>query len=86
MMKRRSKYSTSGRDSDRKRAQPGAADPADPGQESKPPPHQTDLPTPFAGKPLDGSQYLDVIEEQKYSEQRPEPERRGGRAVPDAPD
>jgi hypothetical protein len=86
MMKRRSKYSTSGRDSDRKRsAEPGAAGPADVRQDAKPP-HQTELPTPFAGKPLDGSQYLDVIEEQKYSEQRPEPERRGGRATPDVPD
>jgi hypothetical protein len=85
MMKRRSKYSTSGRDSDRKRsAEPGAG-PADVRQDSKPP-HQTELPTPFAGKPLDGSQYLDVIEEQKYSEQRPEPERRGRRATPDVPD
>ncbi|RJG06641.1 hypothetical protein D3870_12015 [Noviherbaspirillum cavernae] len=25
----------------------------------------------FAGKPLDGSQYLEVIEEQEYAEQRP---------------
>lgn len=29
---------------------------------------------PYAGKPLDGSQYHDVIEEQIYSEQRPRPE------------
>jgi hypothetical protein len=30
--------------------------------------------TGYAGKPLDGSQYLDIIEEQKYAEQRPTPE------------
>lgn len=29
---------------------------------------------PYAGKPLDGSQYHDVIDEQIYSEQRPHPE------------
>lgn len=29
---------------------------------------------PFAGRPLDGSQYLDVIEEQEYAERRPTPE------------
>jgi hypothetical protein len=28
-------------------------------------------PSPFAGKPLDGSQYLEVIEEQAYADQRP---------------
>ncbi len=28
----------------------------------------------FVGKPLDGSQYIDVIEEQEYAEQRPTPE------------
>jgi hypothetical protein len=27
--------------------------------------------SPYAGKPLDGSQYLDVIEEQEYAERRP---------------
>ena len=26
------------------------------------------------GKPIDGSQYLEVIEEQEYAEQRPTPE------------
>lgn len=31
-------------------------------------------PPPFAGKPLDGSQYLDVIEEQQYAEKRSTPE------------
>lgn len=29
---------------------------------------------PYAGKPLDGSQYHDVVEEQVYAEQRPTPE------------
>lgn len=31
-------------------------------------------PQPFAGKPLDGSQYHDVIEEQEYAERRPSQE------------
>lgn len=31
-------------------------------------------PMPFAGKPLDGSQYHDVIEEQEYADRRPSPE------------
>ncbi|HJV76251.1 MAG TPA: hypothetical protein VJ654_18670 [Noviherbaspirillum sp.] len=31
-------------------------------------------PSPFAGKPLDGSQYHDVIEEQAYAEKRSSPE------------
>lgn len=31
-------------------------------------------PSPFAGKPLDGSQYHDVIEEQQYAEKRASPE------------
>ncbi len=36
---------------------------------------------PHVGKPLDGSQYHDVVEEQKYSEQRPAPaENKPGRA------
>jgi hypothetical protein len=71
-MKRRSKYSTggAGRDSDKKRTGEQAA-------------HQSEIPSPYAGKPLDGSQFLDVIEEQKYAEQRPTPEeqrpRRGSR-------
>lgn len=30
--------------------------------------------SPYAGKPLDGSQYVDVIEEQEYADQRPTPE------------
>ncbi len=30
--------------------------------------------TAFAGKPLDGSQYLDVVEEQAYADRRPTPE------------
>ena len=29
---------------------------------------------PYAGKPLDGSQYRDVIEEQEYADRRPSPE------------
>jgi len=29
---------------------------------------------PYAGRPLDGSQYIDVIEEQEYAERRPTPE------------
>lgn len=29
---------------------------------------------PYVGKPLDGSQYHDVVDEQIYSEQRPRPE------------
>lgn len=28
----------------------------------------------YVGKPLDGSQYVDVIEEQVYADQRPSPE------------
>lgn len=32
------------------------------------------VPTGFAGKPLDGSQYVDVIEEQEYADQRPSAE------------
>lgn len=28
----------------------------------------------FAGKPLDGSQYIDVVEEQEYADRRPTPE------------
>ncbi|OWW21243.1 hypothetical protein [Noviherbaspirillum denitrificans] len=27
--------------------------------------------SPFAGKPMDGSQYIDVIEEQEYADRRP---------------
>ncbi|RZI39949.1 hypothetical protein EGT07_25975 [Herbaspirillum sp. HC18] len=27
--------------------------------------------SPYAGKPLDGSQYVDVVEEQEYADQRP---------------
>lgn len=30
--------------------------------------------SPFAGRPMDGSQYLDVIEEQEYADRRPTPE------------
>lgn len=29
---------------------------------------------PYAGKPLDGSQFIDVIEEQEYADRRPTPE------------
>lgn len=32
------------------------------------------VPSGFAGKPLDGSQYVDVIEEQEYADQRPSAE------------
>jgi hypothetical protein len=28
----------------------------------------------YVGKPLDGSQYIDVIEEQEYADRRPTPE------------
>ncbi|HYD63492.1 MAG TPA: hypothetical protein VEC35_24265 [Noviherbaspirillum sp.] len=28
-------------------------------------------PSPFAGRPMDGSQYVDVIEEQEYADRRP---------------
>jgi len=35
---------------------------------------QDATPSPFAGRPLDGSQYLDVVEEQEYAERRPTPE------------
>ena len=67
-MKRRSKYSTSGagRDNDKKKGGEPVRNQA---------PHPSDLPSPYAGKPLDGSQFLDVIEEQKYAEQRPAPEK-----------
>lgn len=37
-----------------------------------PPPRPA--PGPYAGKPLDGSQYHDVIDEQQYADQRPTPE------------
>lgn len=31
-----------------------------------------DMPSsPFAGRPMDGSQYIDVIEEQEYADRRP---------------
>jgi len=30
--------------------------------------------SPFAGRPMDGSQYIDVIEEQEYADRRPTPE------------
>ena len=30
--------------------------------------------SPFAGRPLDGSQYVEVIEEQEYADQRPSAE------------
>lgn len=29
---------------------------------------------PYVGRPLDGSQYVDVIEEQEYADRRPSPE------------
>lgn len=33
---------------------------------------QKDVPaSPFAGRPLDGSQYIDVVEEQEYADRRP---------------
>ncbi|HYC42864.1 MAG TPA: hypothetical protein VEB70_07740 [Noviherbaspirillum sp.] len=33
---------------------------------------QTNIPvSPFAGRPLDGSQYIDVVEEQEYADRRP---------------
>ncbi len=34
----------------------------------------TGMPTPaspFAGRPMDGSQYVDVVEEQEYADRRP---------------
>jgi hypothetical protein len=31
-------------------------------------------PSPYAGRPLDGSQYMDVIEEQEYADRRPSAE------------
>ncbi|WP_420475349.1 hypothetical protein [Noviherbaspirillum sp. ST9] len=30
--------------------------------------------SPFAGRPLDGSQYIDVVEEQEYADRRATPE------------
>ncbi len=33
--------------------------------------HSPFIGNPYAGKPLDGSQYLDVIEEQEYADRRP---------------
>ncbi len=33
--------------------------------------HSPYIGNPYAGRPLDGSQYLDVIEEQEYAERRP---------------
>lgn len=38
-----------------------------PGQDSQ----AAAAPTPYVGKPQDGRQFLDVIEEQLYAEQRP---------------
>lgn len=36
---------------------------------------QKDTPaSPFAGRPLDGSQYIDVVEEQEYADRRATPE------------
>ena len=33
---------------------------------------QKNIPSsPFAGRPLDGSQYIDVVEEQEYADRRP---------------
>ncbi|HYD95984.1 MAG TPA: hypothetical protein VEC01_11710 [Noviherbaspirillum sp.] len=29
---------------------------------------------PFVGKPIDGGQYFDVVEEQEYADRRPTPE------------
>jgi hypothetical protein len=37
-------------------------------------PEQKIIPSPYAGRPLDGSQYMDVIEEQEYADQRPSAE------------
>lgn len=35
------------------------------------PPENQPLASGYAGKPLDGSQYIDVIEEQEYADRRP---------------
>ncbi|HEY8605567.1 MAG TPA: hypothetical protein VIM12_00470 [Noviherbaspirillum sp.] len=40
---------------------------------------------PYVGRPLDGSQYLDVVEEQEYANRRPAPDEQRPRfASPDA--
>ncbi len=36
--------------------------------------HSPFIGNPYAGKPLDGSQYVDVVEEQEYADRRPTPE------------
>lgn len=42
------------------------------GLASVPPQKQTQsIASGYAGKPLDGSQYIDVIEEQEYADRRP---------------
>lgn len=37
-------------------------------------PNRQNPPVPHVGKPLDGSQYLDVLEEQLHANQAPQPE------------
>ena len=53
-----------------------AADNANPKKSQKPADEKQPAPvkSPYAGKPLDGSQYRDVIEEQEYADRRPSPE------------
>lgn len=50
---------------------PGSADSTTPVKPAEPAPVPGG---PYAGKPLDGSQYHDVIDEQRYADQRPTPE------------
>lgn len=47
----------------------GSSLPKDSAEQEKQP-----APMPYVGKPLDGSQYHDVIEEQEYADQRPSQE------------
>jgi hypothetical protein len=72
-MKRRSKYSTGGGG---KKREDAARDPHQADQSAPQPA------APFAGRPLDGSQYVDVIEEQRYAEQRPTQEEQRPRRMP----
>lgn len=57
----------------------GGSSPRQSGKQAGTPQQGAKAPMPFAGKPLDGSQYHDVIEEQEYAERRPSPEEQAPR-------